>query len=204
MNSKLYGDHRAHTPLPPVTMLARPDQAHFHLVVSVESESAAAAVPLLRRAAARLEELLPPLGAHLTTTDFSLPQEPGKLSNAPSRLHATLVVPLGKDAPFWDRVQKLAQVDDLLRALVVEGKKQKPALEVRRDLPVFVVAEPEVHRDALVKRLHERVRSLAGDAAGVQLKDLRFDCAVQQRPLGLEEVELSLPVDGSAELLLPR
>jgi hypothetical protein len=83
----------------------------------------------------------------------------------------------GLDEPVRDYVlgqpltgQFLAQVDDLLRALVVEGKKQKPALEVRRDLPVFVVAEPEVHRDALVKRLHERVRSLAGDAAGVQLK----------------------------------
>jgi hypothetical protein len=115
---------------------------------------------------------------------------------------ATLVVPLAKDASFWDRVQKLTHVDDLLRALVLEGKKQKPALEVRRDLPVFVVADPEVFRAQLVAQLHERARSLSGGAPSVMLKDLRFDRPVSQRSLTLEEVELSLAVEGVAEVSL--
>lgn len=202
MMSKSYGgEHRATTPVPSVTTLARPEQAHFHVQVSVETENAAAAVPLLRRAAQRLEELLPQLGAKLTITDFDLPAESGKLAGgSPSRLHATLVVPLTKDASFWDRVQKLTHVDDLLRALVLEGKKQKPALEVRRDLPVFVVADPEVFRAQLVAQLHERARSLSG--ASVMLKELRFDRAVSQRSLTLEEVELSLAVEGVAEFSL--
>jgi hypothetical protein len=200
LNKSYGGEHRSQTPVPTVTTIARPDQAHFHLQVAVETETAAAAVPLLKRAAQRLEELLPQLGAKLTVTDFDLPHESGKLAvGAPSRLHATLVVPLAKDAGFWERAQKLAQVDDLLRALVLEGKKQKPALEVRRDLPVFVVGDPEAHRAALVQRLHERAKSLG---APVLLKDLRFDRPVTQRPLGLEEVELSLPVEGAAELSL--
>jgi len=203
MMSKSYGgEHRAQTPVPAVSTIARPDQAHFHVQVAVETDSAAAAIPLLRRAAQRLEELLPQVGAKLTVTDFDLPAEAGKLAGGtPSRLHATLVVPLAKEASFWDRAQKLSQVDDLLRALVLEGKKQKPALEVRRDLPVFVVADPEAFRAQLVAQLHERARSLAGGAA-VTFTDLRFERAVSQRPLGLEEVELSLHVEGVAELSL--
>ncbi len=203
MSSKLYGGEvRALTPVPAVTTIVRPDHAHFHVQVAVETESAVAAIPLLRRASQRLEELLPQLGAKLATTDFDLPAEAGKLAGGtPSRLHATLIVPLAQDASFWDRAQKLSQIDDLLRALLLEGKKQKPALDVRRDLPVFVVADPEAFRAQLIAQLHERARSLAGGGA-VTFKDLRFERAVSQRPLGLEEVELSLHVEGVAELTL--
>jgi hypothetical protein len=199
MMSKSYGEHRAQTATPTVTLSERPEQAHFHLSVAVETESASAALPLLKRSALRLEELLPPLGARLTVTDFDLPGEAGKAATSVSRLHATLTLPFPKEAPFWDRAQKLAQVDDLLRALVLEGKKQKPALEFRRDLPVFVVADPELRRAALVTRLQERARSLGHD---VGLKELRFDRPVEQRSVSLEEVQLSLAVEGVAEVAL--
>lgn len=208
MISKSYGDHRAQTATPSVTLAERPEQALFHLAVSVETESASAAIPLLKRAVTRLEELLPPLGARLTVTDFDLPAATGKTATAVSALHAFLTLPFLKDAPFWDRAAKLAQVDGLLRALVLEGKKEKPALEVRSDLPVFVVADPEQRRPALVSRLHERARSLGHD---VTLKELRFerrtrasrgDRAVEQRSVSLEEVQLSLAVDGVAEVAL--
>ena len=201
MSLKSMSDHRAQTRLPPLTLTARPDQARFHLQVEVTTDTAAAAVPLLHNAAQRLVQLLPQLGATLALTGFELPHESGKLSHAPTRLHATLTLPLDPDASFWDRAQRLAQVDDLLRALVLEGRKQKPALDVRHDLPVFAVADPEAHRDALVKRLHDRARSLGG-AEPVQLGELRFDQAVAQHPLGIEAVELSLPIEGSAALTL--
>lgn len=199
MISKSYSDHRAQTATPSVTLAERPEQALFHLAVSVETESASAAIPLLKRAVTRLEELLPPLGARLTVTDFDLPVATGKTAGAVSQLHAFLTLPFVKDAPFWDRAAKLAQVDGLLRALVLEGKKQKPALDVRSDLPVFVVADPEQRRPALVSRLHERARSLGHD---VTLKELRFDRAVEQRSVSLEEVQLSLAVEGVAEVAL--
>lgn len=199
MISKSYGEHRAQTATPTVTLTERPEQALFHLVVSVETESASTAIPLLRRAATRLDELLPPLGAHLTVTGFDLPADSGKSTSATSSVQAFLTLPFLKDAPFWDRAQKLAQVDGLLRALVLEGKKQKPALEVRSDLPVFVVADPEVRRAGLVSRLHERARSLGHD---VTLKELRFDRPVEQRSVSLEEVELCLSVEGVAEVAL--
>lgn len=193
MLSKSYGDHRAQTPTPALTLVVRPDRARFHLHLSVETDSASQALPLLRRAVQRLEELLPPLQATLSVTDFDLPAD-GK---GASQLHALLELPLSKEAPFWDRAQRLAQVDDLLRALAQEGRKQKPALEVRRDLPVFVIADAEAHRATLVQRLHERARSLSGEDA--LLESLRFDCAVTQRAVSLEEVELSLPVEGTLQ-----
>ena len=199
MISKSYGEHRAQTATPTVTLVERPDQALFHLSVSVETDSASAALPLLKRAATRLEELLPPLGARLTVTDFDLPNAAGKTASLVSRLDAFLTLPFVKDAPFWDRAAKLAQVDGLLRALVLEGKKQKPALEVRSDLPVFVVAEPELRRATLVTRLHERARSLGHD---VVVKELRFDRPVEQRSVSLEEVQLFLAVEGVAEVAL--
>lgn len=199
MISKSYGEHRAQTATPTVTLVERPEQALFHLSVSVETDSASAALPLLKRAATRLEELLPPLGARLTVTDFDLPTTAGKTASLVSRLDSFLTLPFVKDAPFWDRAAKLAQVDGLLRALVLEGKKQKPALEVRCDLPVFVVAEPELRRATLVTRLHERARSLGHD---VVVKELRFDRPVEQRSVGLEEVQLFLAVEGVAEVAL--
>ena len=199
MMSKSYGEHRSQTATPTVTLTERPEQALFHLSVSVETETSSTALPLLKRSALRLEELLPPLGARLTVTDFDLPTEAGKSGTSSCRLHAFLTLPFGKDAPFWERAQKLAQVDDLLRALVIEGKKQKPALEVRRDLPAFVVADPELRRAALITRLHERARSLGHD---VSLKELRFDRPVEQRSVSLEEVQLSLSIEGGAEVAL--
>lgn len=199
MMSKSYGEHRAQTPTPTTTLTERPEEARFHLQVSVETETAAAAIPLLKRAAQRLEELLPPLGAHLKVTDFDVPADEGKTGGGRARLHATLTLPFAREASFWDRAQKLAQVDDLLRAVMHEGKKQRPVLEVRRDLPVFVVLEPEQRRAALIATLHARARSLGTEAS---LQALRFDRPVQQRSLNLEEVEVWLDLEGTAEVTL--
>lgn len=196
MLSKSYADHRAQTPTPASSLVVRPDRARFQVQVAVETDTAAQAVPVLRRAVQRLEELLPSMQATLTVSDLDLPRDGGK-GGGPSTLHAWLELPLAKDATFWDRAQRIAQVDDLLHALAQEGKRQKPALDVRRDLPVFVVADPEAHRDALVRRLHERARSIGGE--GAELHGVQFDRAVTQHPLGLEEVALSLPVDGALQ-----
>jgi hypothetical protein len=86
--------------------------------------------------------------------------------------------------------------------VVCESVRESSFRRESRDLPVFVVAAPEHHREALVKRLHERARSLAGSTKSVLLKQLQVDRPVVQRPMGLESVELSLPVDGIGEILI--
>lgn len=202
MSLTSYGGPPIQTPTPAVAVVTRPDQAHFLLSVQVEAESAAASVPVLRRAAQRLEDLLPPLGATLKVTDFDLNVGTSKSKESSgTQLQATLVLPLAKDASFWDRAQRVAQVDDLLKALVAEGKRQKPVLEVRKGTPVFVVGDPESHRAQLIELLVRRARSLSPEGQ-LLLRQLRFERAVTQRSLSLEEVELTLPLDGVAEFEL--
>lgn len=191
------------TPLPSVSLVVRPDQARFQLSVQVETDSAAGAIPLLRRAAQRIEDLLPPLGATLALGDLDL-QSAGKTSKVAAApglvVTGTLLLPLSKDAPFWDRAQRVAHVDDLLRALVLEGKRQKPELEVRKANPVFLMAEPEAFRAELIARALSRARALS--KSEVKVEHLRFEHAVTQRPIGLEEVELSLDLHGEASVTL--
>lgn len=194
MYSKSASGLRSQTPAPNVSLTVKPDRARFGVHVTIEADSALQGVALLRRATQRLEELLPALHATLTVHDLDLPRD-GSKAGGPSTLHATLEVPLSPEASVWERAERVAKVDDVLQSLAVEGRRQKPALEVRRDLPAFVSATPEAHRDALVQRLHERARSLAGEDA--QLQGLQFDRAVTQQSVGLEEVVLSLPVDGT-------
>jgi hypothetical protein len=197
-----YAETSTQTPTPAVKVVTRPDSAHFSLSVRVTAESATASIPLLRRAAQRLEDLLPPLGASLQVRDFDWYVSNSKLSSSSgTQLQATLVLPLAKDASFWDRAQKVAQTDDLLRALSAEGKRQKPALEVHTGTPAFVVADPEAHRSELVQLLLRRARSLSPEGE-LLLRQLHFERAVTQRSLSLEEVELSLPLDGVAEFQL--
>jgi hypothetical protein len=199
-----YAPPAGKTPLPSVSLVARPDQARFQLSVQVETESASGAIPLLRRAAQRIEDLLPPLGATLVLGDLDL-QSASKTSKAPAApgmvVTGTLLLPLAKDAPFWDRAQRVAHVDDLLRPLVQEGKRQKPELDVRKANPIFLVADPESFRAELVSRALARARALS--KTEVRLEHLRFEHPVTQRPIGLEEVELSLALEGTASLTLP-
>ncbi len=199
--SKLYGNHRAQTATPAVSLHERPEQARFQISFSVEIETASAALGVLKRAALRLEELAASTHSTVAVDRFELPPDSGKQDTAPSSLHLTLTVPLAREASMWERAAQLAQVDDMLRALGQEGRKHKPRLDVHHALPVFVVADPEAYRPLLVKRLHERARSL-GDGRGVLLKELRFDRPVEQRSLGIDQVELLLNVEGLAEVHL--
>ena len=201
MMSKSYGDHRAQTATPTVCLHERPEQVRIQISFSVETETASAALAVLKRAALRLEELVASLRATVAVDRFELPHDLGKQDPTPSSLHLTLTVPFAREANIWERTALLAQVDDLLRAFGQEGRKYKRRLDVHRALPVFVVADPEVHRPSLVKRLHERARSL-GDGRGVLLKELRFDRPVEQRSLGIDRVELLLNVEGLAEVPL--
>ena len=194
MYGKSLSEHRSQTPAPSISLTVRPDRARFGVHLSVDADSGAQGVSLLRRATVRLEELLPSLRATLHVHDLDLPRDGGK-TGGPSTLHATLELPLALDASVWERAERVAKVDDLLQSLALEGRRQKPALELRRDLPAFIFSDPEAHREVLVQRLHERARSLAGEAA--QLHALQFDRPVTQQSLGLEEVVVSLPVEGT-------
>jgi hypothetical protein len=65
---------------------------------------------------------------------FDLPHELGKQDSASSSLHLRLAIPLAREVGTRERAALLAQVDDMLRALVQEGRKHKPRLDVHRAL----------------------------------------------------------------------
>lgn len=90
MMSKHYGDHRAQTATPAISLRERPEQALFHSSFSIETETVSAALGILKRAALRLDELATSTRSTLVVERFDLPHEPGKQDTAPCSLHLTL------------------------------------------------------------------------------------------------------------------
>lgn len=197
----LYGATRAQTQVGSVSLREVPEQARLDLTAAVEATTATSALALLRKALGGLEAGLAALHATLAVLDFDVPHDGGKLSTPETRLRATITLALPTTLPPLERAGRVAALDDALRAAAVEAKRQKPSVELRRSLPAYTVADPERFRGALVQRLHERARSLGGPA-GVTLRELRFDRPVEQRSLGLQEVELVLLVEGTASVRL--
>lgn len=192
---------RGVTRLPRATLVVRPQLCVVQLSLSVEVDLSAA-LPSLRRAAERLEALLPSTGATLHLDDVGFTQgvsSKSYVAEGATRLEGTLTLPLADGEGFWERAHRVAQLDDLLRALVAEGRKQKPALEVRRALPTFAVLDAEAHRPQLLEAALARARAL-GEA--VQLQQLKWAEPVAQRSLGLEQVELTLALEGCAQVNL--
>lgn len=188
---------RGVTPVPRATLVVRPQVCVVQLSLSVEVD-VSAALPSLRRAAERLEALLPSTGATLHLEDLGFTQgvsSKSYVAEGASRLEGTLTLPLAESEGFWERAHRVAQLDDLLRALVAEGRKQKPVLEVRRALPTFAVLDAESFRPQLLETALARARALG---TGVQLQQLKWAEPVVQRSLGLEQVELTLDLQGHA------
>lgn len=197
-----YGETRVPTPLPSASLTLRPDQVRERLEVSCELPGAVAALEVLQRFSGRLVELLRPLDATVALVHVTPSREgAGKLVSAGTSTAARLLVtaPLAESHDAWARAQRVVQLDELLRAAQQEARKLKPVVELRRELPSCVVADPEALRGRLVARLLAHARLLGKD---VKLTGLRFDAPIAQHPRGLDEVELTLTFDGSAELQL--
>ena len=194
-----YGEMRGSTPLPAVSLVVQPDEVREQIELSCE-QSAVAAVEAMERFTQRLSTLLTPLEATVRLVHFAGSREAGKLASAPtSTARLLLVMPLRESQTAWQRAARVAQLEDSVKATQAEAKKLKPAIDVRRDAPVFVVADPQRHRLALIARHQQQVRMLGPH---VKVSGLRPDAAVVQHPRGLEEVELTLPLEGSAELMV--
>lgn len=194
-------EHRAATSLGSVLLVERPDEARFTIFLSIDGVVATAALESFKRCADRLTVALQPLQATVRVLDFDLMTPQGKLGgNGPSRIELLVLIPLSIHASPWERAAKVAQADGLLFDAQAEAKRSKPSIELRRELPVYGLAEPERLRARLVQRAMERAKSLGSE---IILTNVRFDAAVMQRPVGLEQVEVTLPIEGVAELNFP-
>jgi hypothetical protein len=202
---KLYSQARGDTSVPRAVLTRRPDLALFDVEASVEDLAAAPALSLLSKTVMRLAASLPAF-ASLTKRDFAVPSIPGLLKAEPAaaRLSFHISVPLSA-VEFEERANRLALVDDALRAWLLECKKSKPAVAVRRQRPVCILSDGalEAARKDLVASWHARASELE-QLGRVKIKNVRMGAAVSQVPVGVDAVELTLDLGGTVTLVTGR
>lgn len=211
MNSKIFAQHRGDTPVPSSAEKVRPDHALFGLTLSVADLAASPALALLKERVRRLQTDIPAAapGSSVDVQDFDAPSIPALLSKSTeetaARLSLTVTVPLDTAAPFFARAERVAAVDDVLRQLVIEGRKSKPNFNVSRQLPTFLVNDDAVDagRVRLLARWQSRLQELTAFAS-VSVDGVWSTAEVTQRSVSIEEVELRCELGGVATLRLPR
>jgi hypothetical protein len=211
MNSVLYSQQRGETAVPSTRTKLRPDHALFAVSLSVGDLAAGPSLALLRAWLRRLEESVSraATGALVQPVDFDAPSIPGLLSRSSedtaARLRVNVVVPLDTKATFVDRAERVAAVDDALRVLVLDGRKNKPSLTVTRALPVFLVSEDARRqgRTTLMDQWRSHVEQLSA-LGGVKVEQVSPSVEVTQVSLSMEEVELRFEPGGVASVRLAR
>lgn len=207
MSTKVFGQARGETPTPSSSEKLRPDHALFAVTLVVSDLAAVPSLALLERWARRLEDAVPKAAPTSTVkvTDFDAPSIAALLSksggDAAARLGLKIMVPLDVGADFFERAERVAAVDDVLRALVVDGRKHKPTVTVTRHLPVFLVADDvlQASRARLLARWQTRLQELSRFAS-LSVEGVCPAVDVSQHSVSVEEVELHFDPGGRATL----
>ena len=211
MSTKFFTQQRGETQIPSTTEKARPDHALFSVLLTVSDLAAVPSLALLRQWTSRLEEAVPKAapGSTVTVKDFDAPSIAALLSKSgddtAARLSLTVTVPLDLGASFFARAERVAAVDDVLRTLLMDGRKTKPTVTVTRHLPVFLVAEGvlQASRERLLARWQARLQELSRFASLV-VEGVWPAIDVSQHSVSVEEVELRFEPGGQASLRIPR
>lgn len=211
MSTKFFAQQRGETPIPSATEKARPDHALFSVVFGVSDLAAVPSLALLKQWVGRLEEAVAKAapGSTVKVTDFHAPSIAALLSKSgddtAARLRLTVTVPLELGASFFARADRVAAVDDVLRALLMDGRKSKPSVAVTRHLPVFLVADEvlEASRERLLARWQARLQDLSRFAS-LAVEGVWPAIDVTQHSVSVEEVELRLDPGGQATLRIAR
>ena len=186
-------------PLPTGTLIVRPDHVIFPFSLAVEELEPARAVAVLGAMLAAVDGRLGPLSARvllrgLRPTSF---HGEGKTLEGSSRTALEGVIDMDlPPAPPADRALRVATMLGHLRALVVEGRKQRPPVVAAVGGYTAELRDPEKYRGDLVNRWKDRLREAveAATAAGAPIAPLRIAALgpVRQRHLSLEQVELRI------------
>lgn len=113
-------------------------------------------------------------------------------------VEGVLELPLAPSLDFWARGTRVAALMRVCQELVRDSREQKNRPRARFGPPVPRVAQPEEHRAELLRRLGDRLTEFQSTLAPSQVKLRPIECTppgpVEQRPVSLEEVALSLGV----------
>lgn len=193
----------------------RPDVLRVSLTVSLETEESAKALSVLQRTCEQFQRRVrEALGADLTMK----PREArfgratkGKLSldeeERTITVESLLEVPLPAELDFWARGARLETLSRLCHEAQRDSHASKKLPRLSFSTIEARVLQPEAHRAELLRRFVTRARELA-EAAGSPAAPLHVvDCttpgAVEQTPISLEEVGLSLSISARLDVVRP-
>jgi hypothetical protein len=196
--------------LPPVRaeLVVRPDLLRVSFSVSLEAEGIEQGLPLLQRACEQLhrrvreavsaEVQLRPRDTRFNRSapkKLALPEDDDRTFIA---VDGTLEVPLPEGLDFWARGGRVGALVRVCHELERDTRDEKKRPRFNFGAVEALVAKPEAHREELLRRFVARVRELAAAAGSPEAPLRAVDCSVpgpvEQSPVSLEEVGLSLHV----------
>ncbi|ATB38725.1 hypothetical protein CYFUS_004160 [Cystobacter fuscus] len=195
----------------------RPDVLQVSLTVSLETEELAQALPTLQRACEQFQRRLrDTLGTDVTLVlrgaRFSRPSRNKlALSEDDSTFVAVdglLEVPLPAELDFWARGSRLGTLSRLCHDTERDSQLMKKSPHFSFTAVEARLLRPEAHRAELLRRFVTRARELAeaagSPAAPLHLMDCSVPGPVEQSPLSLEEVGLSLAIRSRLDVVRAR
>jgi hypothetical protein len=184
--------------------VVRPDVLTVRFAVRQETEFPVQALSALKAAVDRYvravaeatkAEVVPHLTGFAADSGYSR-----KLSSGDAAMsygvHGSLELAMPATLDFWGRTELVAKLLQVARASATEAEKQN--LRFSFEQPAPALRDAEAHRAALLKRWAERTRTFALSTQSEGAPLAPVECTppgeVQQKPLSLEEVALTLPV----------
>jgi len=195
----------------PLGLAVRPDVLVTLFAARVSEVDPDRAVLVLRAASEvltrRMRDVHAAASLRMTGLDFGRDASKSR-DDLQTRVEGALELPLAPELDWWARAQLAAQVTVLARTLAGEARKQKPVIDISFQQPAALVREPERHRAEVLRRWVARCNELAAAAQGerfpLQVTACEPPGEVVQTAVSVEEVRLSMALDGRIEALPPR
>jgi hypothetical protein len=190
-------------------LAVRPDVLTTRFAARVSEVEPDRAVLVLKAACEillrRMRELHPATALRMVGLDIGRDATAKGRDDLATRVDAELEITLSNDLDWWNRAQLSAAVSVLARTLAVEARKQKPVIEVVFQQPVALVREPERYRAEVLRRWVGRSKELAALAQSEKAPLYLVECAppgdVQQHPVSVDEVRLTIDLQGALDVL---
>jgi hypothetical protein len=188
-------------------LVVRPDALVIVFALKETQADGQQALAGLKEVAADMERRLKETtagAASMKMCGVSIQAEPGKKVDDGEAGEVTVLVDgsievkLAPELDFWARSRLLASVAKVTRELSGQLRSSKPERMARFNEPSVVVLDPEVHRAKLTEAWIKRSREFAAAAQASPAPLYLLDCApparIEQLPISLEEVGLTLPM----------
>jgi hypothetical protein len=190
-------------------LVVRPDLLRVSFSISLETtEGIDQGLPQLQRASEQLLRRVREAVAFETTLrlrdvrlnrsapkKLALPEDDDRTFLA---VDGSLEVPLVEGLDFWARSGRVGALVRTCHQLERDSREEKKRPHFSFGAVEALVARPEAHREELLRRFVARVRELAAAAGSPEAPLRAVDCSVpgpvEQTPVSLEEVGLSLNV----------